>query len=196
MIACRTIIGYGAPTKEGTAATHGSPLGKDEVAGARVKLGWPYEPFVVPDPILSAWRRFGARGAAQREAWERRHAAHADRDEFDRRQQGTLPEKFDSTFARMKRAMVAEAPKVATRQSSQKFLEIMQPILPELLGGSADLTPSNNTKTKAMDVVEPPGYAGCYIHYGVREHNMAAAMNGIALHGGFIPYGGSFFCFT
>src|SRR5689334_10144966 len=143
MIACRTIIGYGAPTKEGTAATHGSPLGKDEVAGARVKLGWPYEPFVVPDPILSAWRRFGARGAAQREAWERRHPAHADRDEFDRRQQGTLPEKFDSTFARMKRAMVAEAPKVATRQSSQKFLEIMQPILPELLGGSADLTPSN-----------------------------------------------------
>ncbi len=196
MIACRTIIGYGAPTKEGTAATHGAPLGKDEVAGARVKLGWPYEPFVVPDAILSTWRRFGARGAAQREEWEHRHAAHADRDEFDRRQQGTLPEKFDSTFARMKRAMVAEAPKVATRVSSQKTLEALQPILPELLGGSADLTPSNNTKTKPMGVVEPPNYDGCYIHYGVREHGMAAAMNGIALHGGFIPYGGSFFCFT
>jgi transketolase len=184
MIACRTIIGYGAP------------LGKDEVAGARVKLAWPYEPFVVPEAILSAWRRFAAPGAAKREAWERRHASHAKRDEFDRRQQGVLPEKFDSAFARMKRAMVAEAAKIATRQSSQKVLEVLQPILPELLGGSADLTPSNNTKTKAMSVVEPPNYAGSYIHYGVREHGMAAAMNGIALHGGFIPYGGTFFCFT
>jgi transketolase len=196
LIACRTTIGYGAPTKAGTAATHGSPLGKEEVAGARIKLAWPYEPFVIPEAILSAWRRFGARGAALREEWERRHANHAERDEFDRRQLGDLPEKFDATFARMKRAMVIEAPKIATRQSSQKVLETVAPLLPTLIGGSADLTGSNNTKTKAMAVVEPPDYRGTYIHYGVREHGMAAAMNGLALHGGFIPYGGTFLCFT
>ena len=196
LIACRTTIGYGAPTKAGTAATHGSPLGKEEVAGARIKLAWPHEPFVIPEAILSAWRRFGARGAALREEWERRHANHAERDEFDRRQLGDLPEKFDATFARMKRAMVIEAPKIATRQSSQKVLETVAPLLPALIGGSADLTGSNNTKTKAMAVVEPPDYRGTYIHYGVREHGMAAAMNGLALHGGFIPYGGTFLCFT
>jgi transketolase len=196
LIACRTTIGYGAPTKAGTAATHGSPLGKEEVAGARIKLAWPYEPFVIPEAILSAWRRFGARGAALREEWERRHANHAERDEFDRRQLGNLPEKFDANFARMKRAMVIEAPKIATRQSSQKVLETVAPLLPALIGGSADLTGSNNTKTKAMAVVEPPDYRGTYIHYGVREHGMAAAMNGLALHGGFIPYGGTFLCFT
>ncbi len=196
LIACRTTIGYGAPTKAGTAATHGSPLGKEEVAGARIKLAWPHEPFVIPEAILSAWRRFGARGAALREEWERRHANHAERDEFDRRQLGDLPEKFDATFARMKRAMVIEAPKIATRQSSQKVLETVAPLLPALIGGSADLTGSNNTKTKAMAVVEPPDYRGTYIHYGVREHSMAAAMNGLALHGGFIPYGGTFLCFT
>src|SRR4029077_16938049 len=195
-IACRTTIGYGAPTKAGTAATHGSPLGTEEIAGARIKLAWPHEPFVIPEAILSAWRRFGARGAALREEWERRHANHAERDEFDRRQLGDLPEKFDATFARMKRAMVIEAPKIATRQSSQKVLETVAPLLPALIGGSPDLTGSNNTKTKAMAVVEPPDYRGTYIHYGVREHGMAAAMNGLALHGGFIPYGGTFLCFT
>jgi transketolase len=196
LIACRTTIGYGAPTKAGTAATHGAPLGKEEVAGARIRLGWPYEPFVIPDPILSAWRRFGARGAAQHQEWERRLATHADRDEFERRQMGHLPEKFDAMFARMKRGLVIEAPRIATRQSSQKVLETLAPVLPELLGGSADLTGSNNTKTKDMVVVAPPDYRGTYIHYGVREHAMAAAMNGMALHGGFIPYGGSFLVFT
>jgi transketolase len=196
LIACRTTIGYGAPTKAGTAATHGSPLGKEEVAGARIKLAWPYVPFVIPEAILSIWRRFGARGAALREEWERRHAGHADRDEFDRRQLGNLPEKFDATFARMKRALVIEAPKIATRQSSQKVLETLAPLLPELIGGSADLTGSNNTKTKEMVSVSPPDYGGTYLHYGVREHGMAAAMNGLALHGGFIPYGGTFLVFT
>jgi transketolase len=196
LIACRTTIGYGAPTKAGTAAAHGAPLGKEEIAGARVNLAWPYEPFVVPEAILSTWRRFGHRGAALREEWERRLATHAGRDEFERRQQGILPEKFDAAFARLKRAIVAEGPKIATRQSSQKFLEAMAPLLPELLGGSADLTGSNNTKTKAMAVVEQPDYRGTYLHYGVREHGMAGAMNGVALHGGFIPYGGSFLCFT
>jgi transketolase len=196
LIACRTTIGYGAPTKAGTAATHGSPLGKEEVAGARVKLGWPHAPFHVPDPILSAWRRFGGRGTALRQEWEHRHAAHVDRDEFDRRQAGKLPEKFDATFARMKRALVIEAPTIATRQSSQKVLEGLVPLMPEMIGGSADLTGSNNTKAKEMVAVSPPDYRGSYIHYGVREHGMAAAMNGLALHGGFIPYGGTFLVFT
>jgi transketolase len=196
LIACRTVIGYGAPTKAGTAATHGSPLGKDEVAGARRRLGWSHEPFVVPQEILATWRGFGARGAAAHDEWSRRFAAHDQRDEFDRRILGTLPEGFDAAVARLKRGLVIEAPKLATRQSSQKVLEALVPVVPELVGGSADLTGSNNTKVKDMAAVAPPDYAGRYIYYGVREHGMAAAMNGIALHGGFIPYGGTFLVFT
>jgi transketolase len=196
LIACRTTIGYGAPTKAGTAAAHGAPLGKEEVAGARLKLGWTAEPFVVPPEILSTWRRFGARGAALRAEWERRHAASNKRDEFDRRQAGRLPEAFEATIAKLKRTIVAEAPTIATRQSSQKVIEALAPDLPELVGGSADLTGSNNTKGKDMAPVTPPAYAGRYVYYGVREHGMAAAMNGIALHGGFIPYGGTFLVFT
>jgi transketolase len=196
LIACRTTIGFGAPTKAGTAATHGSPLGKDEVAGARLKLGWTAEPFVVPPDILSSWRSFGARGAALRGEWERRHAASSKRDEFDRRQAGQLPEGFDETIAKLKRAIVAEAPTLATRVSSQKTIEALVPVVPELVGGSADLTGSNNTKGKDMMAVTPPAYVGRYIYYGVREHGMAAAMNGMALHGGFIPYGGTFLVFT
>ncbi len=196
LIACRTVIGYGAPTKAGTAATHGSPLGAKEVAGARERLGWSYEPFVVPQGVLTAWRSFGARGAAAHDEWSRRLAAHAERDEFDRRIRGELPAGFDAAVARLKRGFVVEAPKLATRQSSQKVLEALAPLVPELVGGSADLTGSNNTKAGEMALVTPPDYAGRYIHYGVREHGMAAAMNGIALHGGFIPYGGSFLVFT
>jgi transketolase len=196
LIACRTTIGFGAPTKAGTAATHGAPLGKEEVAGARLKLGWTAEPFAVPPEILSTWRSFGARGAVLRGEWDRRHAANVKRDEFDRRQAGELPDGFDETIANLKRAIVAEAPKLATRVSSQKTIDALAPVLPELVGGSADLTGSNNTKGKDMAPVTPPAYAGRYIYYGVREHGMAAAMNGIALHGGFIPYGGTFLVFT
>ncbi len=196
LIACRTVIGYGAPTKAGTSATHGSPLGKEEVAGARQRLGWNHDPFVVPHEILAAWRGFGARGAAAHDEWSRRLATHDERDEFDRRILGTLPEGFDAAVARLKRSLVVEAPKLATRQSSQKVLEALVPVVPELVGGSADLTGSNNTKVKDMASVAPPDYAGRYIYYGVREHGMAAAMNGIALHGGFIPYGGTFLVFT
>jgi len=195
-IACRTIIGYGAPTKAGTAATHGSALGKEEVAGAREKLGWHDEPFHIPQPILTAWRGFGARGAAQHTEWERRFAADPQRDEFDRRILGNLPEEFDAAIQRLKRDAVAEAPKVATRQSSQKALDGLTQVLPELLGGSADLTPSNNTKAKAMANVTAPDYTGRYVHYGVREHAMASTMSGIALHRGYIPYGGTFLVFT
>ena len=196
LIACRTVIGYGAPTKAGTAAVHGSALGKDEVAGARVKLGWPYPPFEVPAPILEAWRKIGTRNTAARAAWRERHDAHPKREEFDRQQAGTLPASFEKTVDRLKRATVQEKPKLATRQSSQKFLEAVIPIMPELIGGSADLTPSNNTKIKGMVEVTPPSYAGQYIHYGVREHGMASAMNGIAVHHGLIPYGGTFLVFT
>jgi transketolase len=195
-IACRTVIGYGAPTKAGTAAAHGAALGKEEVAGAREKLGWHAEPFHIPQPILTAWRGFGGRGAAQHAEWERRFAADPQREEFDRRILGNLPEEFDAAIQRLKRDAIAEAPKVATRQSSQKVLDGLMEVLPELLGGSADLTPSNNTKAKGMPNVTAPDYTGRYIHYGVREHAMVSAMSGIALHRGFIPYGGTFLVFT
>jgi transketolase len=204
LIACRTIIGFGAPTKAGTAATHGSPLGAEEIAGARQKLGWPYPPFVVPDEILSAWRSAGRAGASARSDWQKRHDASAEKAEFDRRQRGELPSSLGEALAALKRQVAAEAPKLATRQSSQKVLETIVPLMPELAGGSADLTPSNNTKVKGLVEVGPtPAEGGAnremaprYIRYGVREHGMAAAMNGIALHHGWIPYGGTFLVFT
>jgi transketolase len=196
LIACKTVIGFGAPKKAGTAATHGAPLGADEVAGAREKLGWPYPPFTVPDTILKSWRQAGARGGKAYEAWTQRHNAHKDSAEFDRRRTGELPAAFAATIEATKKAVSAEAPKLATRQSSQRVLEALAPVMPELLGGSADLTGSNNTKAKEMAPVTPENYGGRYIYYGVREHGMAAAMNGLALHGGFAPYGGTFLVFT
>ncbi|MBX6321464.1 MAG: transketolase [Rhodospirillaceae bacterium] len=203
-IACRTVIGYGAPTKAGTAATHGSPLGAEEVAGARRVLGWPYPPFVVPDEILAAWRAAGRAGAPAYEAWVARHEASPERAEFDRRHSGTLPAGLTEALAALKRRVAAEAPKLATRQSSQKVLEAIVPLMPELVGGSADLTPSNNTKVEGMSEVGPspadpatPRETGArYLRYGVREHAMAAIMTGMALHRGLVPYGGSFLVFT
>jgi transketolase len=196
LIACKTVIGYGAPTKAGTAATHGSPLGKDEVAGARQKLGWAHEPFVVPDAIRAAWAKAGQRGSADYAAWAKRHDAHAQRAEHDRVVTGELPANFASTVNELKTAIAAEAPKIATRQSSQKVIEALVPIMPELIGGSADLTGSNNTKAKTAAPIKAGAYGGSYIYYGIREHEMAAAMNGLALHGGVIPFGGTFLVFT
>jgi transketolase len=196
MIACRTIIGFGAPKKEGTAATHGSPLGKEEIAGAREKLGWPYPPFEIPAPILDAWRKVGRRGRPEFEAWTKRHAAAGQKTEFDRVQAGELPEGFGEAVQKIKNAFAADAPKLATRQASQKVIEGLTPVMPELVGGSADLSGSNLTKGKAAVPISSPGYKGDYIYYGVREHAMAAAMNGLALHGGIIPFGGTFLCFT
>jgi transketolase len=196
LIACRTTIGYGAPKKAGTAATHGSPLGAEEVAGAREKLGWPHPAFVVPDAILAAWRTIGQRGRPAFESWQKRHAAHAERAEFDRRVGGDLLSAADLAINALKKSVAAEAPKLATRQSSQKVLDALAPVLPELIGGSADLTGSNNTKAKDMAPLTAQNYGGRYIYYGVREHGMAAAMNGLALHGGVIPYGGTFLVFT
>ncbi len=198
LIACRTTIGYGAPTKAGTAATHGSPLGKDEVAGARAKLGWPHAPFDVPAAILSAWRTAGARGTAQRTAWEKQVAAlpEADRQEWNRRQSGALPEALATALTTFKAKVATDKPSWATRKSSQEVLEAINPVVPETIGGSADLTGSNNTKTATTGPIKHGSYDGRYVYYGIREHAMAAAMNGMALHGGVIPYGGTFLVFT
>ncbi|MGB9153432.1 MAG: transketolase [Alphaproteobacteria bacterium] len=196
LIACRTIIGFGAPKKQGTHGCHGSPLGAEEVAAARVQLGWDSEPFVVPADIISEWRKVGTRSRADYQAWQKRHDAYAAHAEFDRAMQGDLPADAAAVFAQLKQKIAAEKPKHATRQSSGTVLEAILPIIPELVGGSADLTPSNNTQVKGFTDVTPANYNGRYIRYGVREHGMAAAMNGMALHGGIIPYGGTFMQFA
>ncbi|WP_430395360.1 transketolase [Ferrovibrio sp.] len=198
MIACKTVIGFGAPKKAGTSGVHGSPLGPDEIKGAREKLGWPYAPFEIPAPILNAWRQAGSNGAAFSAAWDKAFATlpAADRAEFERRMTGDLPAEYDATIKAYIAKLVADKPKWATRKSSQMALEAINPVLPEAIGGSADLTGSNNTKTAGLDPVKPGDFKGRYIYYGVREHGMAAAMNGLALHGGVIPYGGTFLVFS
>ncbi|UYN93504.1 MAG: transketolase [Enhydrobacter sp.] len=198
LIACKTVIGYGAPTKAGTAATHGSPLGKDEIAGAREKLGWAHAPFDIPEPVFTAWRKVGARGKSQRRKWVKRHAAMAepDRAEFDRRIKGDIPPAVGEAIAAFKEKIAGEKPSWATRKSSQEALEVINPVLPDTVGGSADLTGSNNTKTATLKGASRTDAAGRYVYYGIREHAMAAAMNGMALHGGVIPYGGTFLVFT
>ena len=198
MIACKTVIGYGAPTKAGTAATHGAPLGEEEIAGARKQLNWQYPPFEIPDDVEEAWRAAGARGAADADAWEQRLAAAvADvRSHFRRVVDGALPADLGDTVIALKKQFAADAPKMATRQASGKVLERLTEAVPELAGGSADLTGSNNTRTAGHNDVAAGDYSGGYIRYGVREHGMAAAMNGIALHGGLIPYAGTFLVFT
>jgi transketolase len=198
LIACRTVIGYGAPSKAGTAATHGAPLGEQEIAGTREALGWRHKPFDVPKPILANWRATGSRQRAAYDAW----AKAANR--LDAEARAALTDPVDdkikraiaSAIAAVKSEFCAAPAKLATRQSSQKVLEKLLPVVPGLIGGSADLTGSNGTLTKESLVIKPGHFAGNYIHYGVREHAMAAAMNGMALHGGILPYGGSFLVFT
>lgn len=198
MIACRTVIGYGAPTKAGTAATHGAPLGDDEIAGARRQLNWEQPPFVVPDAVAMAWREAGSRGAADADAWAARLAAAESgvRAQFQRAVDGALPAELGDAVAVLKRQFAADAPKMATRQASGKVLDRLTEVVPELAGGSADLTGSNNTRAAGHSDVAAGDFSGGYIRYGVREHGMAAAMNGMALHGGLIPYGGTFLVFT
>ncbi|HEX5321437.1 MAG TPA: transketolase [Stellaceae bacterium] len=196
LIACRTTIAFGAPTKAGTAGAHGSPLGAEEIAGTRKRLGWDYPPFVVPDDIRAEWKAAGARGAGPRREWEARLAKSARRDEFTRRQAGEPPQEIEGALANLCDDFRAKNAKLATRQASGAVLDALVPIVPELFGGSADLTPSNNTKTKDQGDVKPGEYGGRYMRYGVREHGMAAAMNGISVHGGLIPYGGTFLTFT
>ncbi len=198
MIACRTTIGFGAPTKAGTSSTHGSPLGDEEIAGARSALGWPHAPFVVPDDVLGAWRGAGGRGAAARSAWQGRlDAATGDAaSEFKRLAAGQLPAGWHDAIVAHKKRISDEQPKWATRKASGEALTVLTEAIPELIGGSADLTGSVNTKTPSTQPITPDDFSGRYVHYGVREHGMAAAMNGMALHGGIIPYGGTFLVFA
>jgi transketolase len=199
MIACKTTIAFGAPTKAGSSKAHGSPLGAEEIAGARTALGWDAPPFEIPADILAAWRAAGSRGAAARSAWEARLSA-ADspaRDEFVRRTKGMLPAADLARAVAGRKAELAASPKeIATRTASEQTLDVLVPAVPELVGGSADLTGSNNTRAKDMAVLDAAHYGGRFIHYGIREHAMAAAMNGMALHGGIIPYSGTFLVFS
>jgi transketolase len=198
LIACRTTIGYGAPKKAGTSKAHGEPLGAEELAGAKAALGWTHGPFEIPAEIAKAWAKAGRRGGGERKAWEARLAAlpEAERAEFERRISGELPAHFADAFAALKSRLVAAPQTVATRKASEIALEVATSLMPELVLGSADLTPSNNTRTKAATAVAPGSFAGSYVHYGIREHGMAAAMNGMALHGGLRPAGATFMVFT
>ena len=197
-IACRTVIAFGAPTKAGTAAAHGTALGAAEIAATRQRLGWNYPPFEIPDDVRAFWHETGARGAPVRWQWEARLEAldPSRRAEFLRRQKGELPAGFDAAIAELCDGFRKSNAKLATRQASGAVLDKLVQVVPELAGGSADLTPSNNTRAKDQKELKPGDYGGRYVHYGVREHGMAATMNGIAAHGGMIPYGGSFLCFT
>jgi transketolase len=199
LIACRTTIGFGAPTKAGTEKCHGSPLGGDEIKGARAALGWSEPAFVVPDDVLAPWRDAGQRAKEAHRAWRERlrTAPSEQRTEFERRTRGDMPKDRLAGAVRAVKEKLAAAPKdVATRVASEWALDALVPALPELIGGSADLTGSNNTRPKGMAVLSAADYAGRFIHYGVREHGMAAAMNGMAVHGGIIPYSGTFLVFS
>ena len=198
LIACRTTIAFGAPTKAGTAAAHGAPLGAVEIAGARERLGWSYPPFVIPENIRQEWRAAGARGEAVRHAWEARlQSLPADRlAEFLRRQRSELPSGLDTAIAKLCNDFQQANAKIATRQASGTVLDTLTKLMPELVGGSADLTPSNNTKARDQNDVRRDDFSGHYLRYGVRELGMAAAMNGIAVHRGLIPYGGTFLTFS
>jgi transketolase len=196
LIACKTIIGFGSPNKAGTAATHGAPLGEDEIATTREALNWPHSSFEIPEAVSSAWRRVGAMKNAKKEAWRKRLDDSGRKAEFERLISGTLPKDWQASLQDFKRKHSADKTKMATRKASQETLDVLAEVIPELAGGSADLTGSNLTKAKSQKPVTPGDFSGSYIHYGVREHGMAGAMNGIALHGGFVPYGGTFLIFT
>ncbi len=198
MIDCKTHIGFGSPKKQDTAGAHGSPLGDAEIAVVREIYGWPHPAFHIPDDIRKAWAEIGARGSAARVEWEGRLAALSSgrRANFERQLSGDAPKKLSATIRALKKQVSEGKPKVATRKSSEMVLEVVNPIMPETLGGSADLTGSNNTKTPDLGIFGPDNRKGRYIHYGIREHGMAAAMNGMVLHGGIRPYGGTFLCFT
>ncbi|RCW88759.1 transketolase [Paracoccus lutimaris] len=196
MVACKTIIGFGAPNKQDSSGVHGSALGAKEIEAARAAIGWDARPFVIPEDILTDWRAIGAKGRATREAWNARVDAAPNRDEFARRISGEVNDKLAPVIAALKEQALDAKPKVATRKASEMVLEVVNPELPETMGGSADLTGSNNTRTKDLGTFSPENRTGRYINYGIREHGMAAAMNGIWLHGGFRPYGGTFMCFV
>ena len=198
LIAARTTIGFGAPNKAGKSAAHGAPLGEDEIAGARKALNWPSEPFEIPSDILDAWRMAGLRSRQARMDWQQRldDADTDKRGEFERRMAGELPAGFAGAVDALKKEIAGEPPTIATRKSSELALNHINAAVPETLAGSADLTGSNNTRSTEMENFSADDYGGRFIHYGIREHGMAAAMNGIALHGGLIPYSGTFLVFS
>ncbi len=198
LIACRTIIGYGAPNKQGTSATHGAALGEPEVAAARERLGWTSDPFEIPADILAAWRAIGGHGADRSADWMRRVEALPEdrRLEFERRLSGILAADWRDALLAVRQAAAKDDKPIATRVASQKAIEALVGVIPEMVGGSADLTGSNNTKGSAQQPIVAGDYSGSYVYYGVREHGMAAAMNGMALHGGVLPYSGTFLVFT
>jgi len=193
LVRCRTIIGYGAPNKQGTAATHGAALGAEEVAAARKELGWTSPPFEIPADIVTGWRKAGQRSSVERAEWHRRLAASDLRAEFEARIKGEISDNWLKPYLA---ELIANPPKVATRKASEMALEAINAAIPATIGGSADLTGSNNTKTKSLRPLTATSYDGRYIYYGIREFGMAAAMNGMALHGGVVPYGGTFLVFT
>ncbi len=198
MIACKTVIGFGAPNKQGTASAHGSPLGQDEIDATRATYGWHHAPFDVPGPILDAWRIIGRRGNEDRKAWQDRFATlSASRQaDFNRIMSGGAHRRLVTVVRALKKSLSKERPKVATRKASEMALAAINPVVAETIGGSADLTGSNNTKTPDLGIFDSTNRKGRYLHYGIREHGMAAAMVGMALHGGVRPYGGTFLCFT
>ena len=198
LIACKTVIGYGSPNKQGTSGSHGAALGGDEIKLTREALGWAHEPFVIPQNVLDAWRAIGAKGASKSSSWNERFKSlsSAIQVEFTREQSGDLPSGFKDAINAYKKKLSEDKPSWATRKSSEEALNIINSVIPETVGGSADLTGSNNTKSKGQKPVTPTDFSGSFIHYGIREHGMAAAMNGMALHKGFIPYSGTFLVFT
>ena len=194
LIACHTIIGKGAPNKQGTSATHGAALGEAEIAAARLELDWPHAPFEIPEDVAANWHAAGSRGTSHRMAWESRLSASDNGAELTRRMNAILP--VNTGIDTYIESLAASPPKVATRKASEMALEALTAAIPEMVGGSADLTGSNNTKTKSTHTLDKNDYAGRYVNYGIREFGMAAAMNGMALHGGIIPYGGTFLVFS
>ena len=196
LIALKTVIGFGAPNKAGTHDVHGAPLGAAEAQAAKDALGWTTAPFEIPDALASEWRQIGARGRGEREAWELRLSQAPARAEFERRHQRLLPEDYNAALKTARDALFSEPKKVATRKGSQMALASLAPVVPELIGGSADLTGSNLTRVEAVDDQFTRAHGGNYVGYGVREFGMAAAMNGMSVHGGLIPYGGTFLVFS
>ncbi len=196
LIACRTVIGYGAPNKQGSHEVHGAPLGAAEIAAARDTLGWPHAPFEIPPEVYDAWHGVAARGARARADWSARLRASGKADRFRAAHAAPDAGALDAAICAHKHRLSTDQPRVATRKASQMALEVVTAALPDLVGGSADLTGSNLTRTARQAPVARGDYAGSYIHYGIREHAMAAAMNGIALHGGLRPYGGTFLAFA
>lgn len=198
LIACRTVIGFGAPNRQGSEKAHGAPLGADEIAKTRDALHWPHAPFHVPDTVARQWRAIGARGQTAHAEWAGRVARldGAVRDYFQAALKGQLSSGYDDALTKIRARFLQERPKIATRQASQLVIDVIAGVLPNLLGGSADLTHSNLTRARLQAPVQHDAFDGSYVHYGVREHAMAAAMNGVALHGGLIPYGGTFLCFA